>query len=349
MHKIPFAKIDFEALDLPTQPEIESRFRNFIYDYRRRTDHPKSYEQLSEKERTKIRERASNYVNAKARPSGAEHLGREDRKKLELLRGGIELRGIENEHQADEIASAIHTEMPWMAAATEKVWQELRLSVRRGEMAPRLSPILLVGPPGIGKSHWARLVGKQLSAPTTVLEATNEPASFSIAGSQRGWSTAGAGKPLETILATRVANPVIIIDEVEKAGTTVSTKGFTFNLTQGLLPLLERSTAANWPCPYFRVNFDMSWITWVMTANSLRGLPQPFLSRCPPLELAPLNIEQLCDFAQTEGAKRDLPSDTIEAAKDVLVSLKRPQSLSLRSVIRLLDSFERSTGNVTLH
>ena len=35
MHKIPFAKIDFEALDLPTLPEIESRFRNFIYDYRR--------------------------------------------------------------------------------------------------------------------------------------------------------------------------------------------------------------------------------------------------------------------------------------------------------------------------
>ncbi|WP_303482294.1 AAA family ATPase [Celeribacter halophilus] len=149
----------------------------------------------------------------------------------------------------------------------------MRASVRRGDLAPRLRPLLLVGPPGIGKSHWARLLGEKLLAPTTVIEATGEPAAFSVTGNQRGWGTAGPGKPLESIISSGIANPVIVVDEVEKAGNIESQKGLRFSLTEGLLPLLERSTAAHWPCPYFRVSFDMSWIIWVMTANSLDGLP----------------------------------------------------------------------------
>ncbi len=70
----------------------------------------------------------------------------------------------------------------------------MRRSVREGRPGLQFAPLLLLGPPGIGKSHWARRLGKLLEVPTTVVEATGEPASFALIGSQRGWANAGPGK-----------------------------------------------------------------------------------------------------------------------------------------------------------
>ena len=236
-----------------------------------------------------------------------------------------------------------------MAAATEIIWQDMRASVRNGDAAPRLRPLLLVRPPGIGKTYWARALAQHLMVPTSVIEATAEPASFSVTGSQRGWGSAGSGKPLESIMASGVANPVIVVDEIEKAGTVESLRGQRFDLTEGLLPFLERSTATQWSCPYFRVSFDMSWITWVMTANSVDGLPAPFLSRCPPLKLSPLSMEHLLGWADHLGAKRNLPPAAVDAVKEVIEAIKAPQLISLRSVARMLDSVEQAINRPPLH
>lgn len=271
MPRIKFVDVTFPPHDLPTSFDIEARLKQHLQELRLARGATKKGLMLSDADRLKISRRTASYLTAIARATRMSHLSKEDRNKLEVLRKGAELRPVESEHRADEIASALHAEMPWMAEATERVWQEMRSSVRNGDPAPRLKPMLLVGPPGIGKSFWARLLAEKLSVPTTIIEATGEPAAFSVVGTQRGWSTAGPGKPLDGIMSTGVANPVIIIDEVEKAGLVVSNKGQRFSLSEGLLPLLERFTAAKWACPYFRVSFDMSWITWVMTANSLDG------------------------------------------------------------------------------
>jgi ATP-dependent Lon protease len=47
-----------------------------------------------------------------------------------------------------------------------------------------------------------------------------------------------------------------------------------------MLGLMEPGTARTWTCPYFRVTFDMSHISWVFTSNTLDTVPEPFLSRC---------------------------------------------------------------------
>lgn len=104
--------------------------------------------------------------------------------------------------------------------------------------------------PRIGKSNWARRLGQLLTVPTAVVEATSENASFGVVGSQRCWGSAHPGQLLETILQARVANPVLVVDEVEKAGKASSIKGHTFGLAEALLPLLEPMTAKRWNCPY---------------------------------------------------------------------------------------------------
>ncbi len=251
---------------------------------------------------------------------------------------GLPVARIVTEHEADEIAAALHAEMPWMALATEAVWHGLRASAREGLSGFRFSPLVLVGSPGIGKSHWARRLAHHLAVPTTMIDATGEPAAFGIVGSQRGWFNATPGKLLQTILRERHGGPLVIVDEVEKSGDIHSSKGTRHALTDALLPLLERMTAATWECPFFQIKCDMSWVNWVMTANSRQGLPEPLQSRCAVLELPDLTPDQLRHFAKKEGARRDLPAPAMAALMDVFdCGAIINSGLSLRTVSRMLD------------
>ncbi|SEK50933.1 hypothetical protein [Pacificibacter marinus] len=210
MPRIPFADVTFPNQGASTRYEIENRLKQFIVDYRKNACALGNVYPVTERDRATIQRRSEAYIAATSRASGMSHLDKNDRAALEVFRGGAELVAVETEHRADEIASALHTDMPWMAQATEKLWQGMRSSVRRGDPAPQIAPLLLVGPPGIGNSHWARLLGDLMHVPTTVIEATNEPASFSITGSQRGWASCEPGKPLQTIIAHSIANPIVV-------------------------------------------------------------------------------------------------------------------------------------------
>lgn len=349
MPRIKFADVRFPDPNAPSVFDIEHRSKQHLINFREKVGKCKPDNQISDRDRRNILRKIAVYRDAVSRRSGMGHLADKDRQRLEVFRHGAELISVESEHRADEFASAIHSEMPWMADATERIWQDMRASVRNGDVAPRLQPLLLVGPPGIGKTFWARALAQHLMVPTSVIEATGEPASFSVTGSQRGWGSAGPGKPLESIMASGVANPVIVVDEIEKAGTVESLRGQRFNLSEGLLPFLERSTASQWSCPYFRVSFDLSWITWIMTANSVDGLPAPFLSRCPPLKIPPLSLEHLLGFADRMGADRNLPPEAVDAVKEVIEAIKAPQLISLRSVTRMLDSVDQVINRPHLH
>lgn len=155
---------------------------------------------------------------------------------------------------------------------------------------------------------------------------------------------------IKTILQERHGGPLVILDEIEKAEETYSTQGSRHSLTDALLPLLERMTAASWECPFFQIKFDMSWVNWVMTANSHRGLPAPLQSRCVVLDLPNLTVEQLHAFASSEGRRRGLPEPALAAVLDVFDSVALSNaSLSLRAVSRMLDRAETLAGQPMLN
>lgn len=348
--KIPFHNLTFYD-DLPKLRDVEARLKTFLETTRKSAqrveieagrmaekDRVYPYDLVGDADMGRIRRRAVWFLERKQLSTGMHHLSDENRVRLTSLRGGLPVARIVTEHEADEIAAALHAEMPWMALATEAVWHGLRASAREGLPGFRFSPLVLVGSPGIGKSHWARRLAHHLAVPTTMIDATGEPAAFGIVGSQRGWSNATPGKLLQTILRERHGGPLVIVDEVEKSGDIHSSKGTRHALTDALLPLLERMTAATWECPFFQIKCDMSWVNWVMTANSRQGLPEPLQSRCAVLDLPDLTPDQLRHFAETEGARRDLPAPAMAALMDVFdCGAIINSGLSLRTVSRMLD------------
>ncbi|WP_412550739.1 AAA family ATPase [Shimia sp. MIT910701] len=351
--KIPFHDLTFYD-DLPKMRDVEARLKTFLEATRKRAqrieieagrlaeeDRVYPYDSVGDADMGRIRRRAMWFLERKQLLTGMHHLSDENRVRLTSLRGGLPVARVATEHEADEIAAALHAEMPWMAPATEAVWHGLRASARNGLPGLRINPLVLVGSPGIGKSYWARRLAHHLAVPTTMIDATGEPATFAIVGSQRGWSSATPGKLMQTVLRDRHGGPLVIVDEVEKSGDVHSSKGTRHSLTEALLPLLERMTAATWECPFFQIKCDLSWVNWVMTANSRKGLPEPLQSRCVVLDLPDLTTGQLRQFAETEGHRRSLPDAAMAALMDVFESgTIRHTNLSLRTVSRMLDRAE---------
>lgn len=359
---IPFHDLTFID-DLAKLCDVEARWKNFLKEVRRSAqaadleagritedDLVQPYNLVTDADLRRIKRRAMRLLERVHSSTGMYHLSEENRARLTPLRGGVPVAYVATEHEADEIAAALHAEMPWMAPATEEVWRGLRASAREGLPGVRFNPLVLVGSPGIGKSHWARRLAHHLSVPTTKIEATGEPASFSLVGLQKGWGSASPGKLVQTVLRERHGGPLVIVDEVEKSDEVYSNKGSRHTLTDALLPLLERMTARGWQCPFFQVKLDMSWVNWVMTANSRDGLPEPLQSRCVVLDLPDLTVAQLRDFAVAEGARRGLPGTAVAALVDVFdggaISNRR---LSLQTVARMLDRAETLANQPMLH
>lgn len=352
MLRIPF--IDATFPDSTLKPRIEHRLKRHARHLLARRSAPDlppetddcPQEVVEEKAvipwatRQGITRRAERIMTCINRTSPLTRLKTEDRKRLEVLRTGVDL-VVLSEHRADEIAAELHAEMPWMAPATQEVWHSLRRAAQSDDPAAQFRPLLLDGDPGIGKSHWARLLARLLGVPSLVYEASAENASFGLVGSQRGWGNAAPGRLINLILAELVANPVVFVDEVEKAGRADSTKGQCFSLTDALLPLLEPMSAKSWSCPYFEIGFDMSWISWVLASNDWRRLPPPLLSRCPPIRLERPTVSHLKAFARREGARRGLTDASIEAICEALDhAAARGHLPDLRAVIRMIERAE---------
>ncbi|MFC0200367.1 AAA family ATPase [Paracoccus rhizosphaerae] len=293
---------------------------------------------MPQKDHRRANRRASRLYDRVLRESGVGHLDKHDRERLSPLGDGVSLARISDEHHADVLAATLHDEMPWMAPATEYAWNAMRRSAREGHPGFRLPPVIFDGPPGIGKTHWARRLGELIGAGSLVIDATSEGGSFAVVGVQRGWSGARPGRVFELVLERLSGNPLVVVDEVEKAGNVRSSGGQSFALAQALLPLLEPVTAADWSCPYFRVRCDMSWISWILLSSDLAPLPEQLISRCTVLRLQDVELPHLIVLAERQGRARGLSEVSISAIVDALAAVT-PQAEarpSLRTVLRML-------------
>jgi ATP-dependent Lon protease len=148
-------------------------------------------------------------------------------------------------------------------------------------------PILLLGGPGVGKTHFARRLARVLQTDCELISMNALSAGFVITGSSASWRGAKCGKVAERLVRGQFANPVIVLDEVEKAsGSTQS------DPLAALYQLLEPDTACAFRDEFIDVEIDASHIFWVLTANSTEGIPHPLLNRMAVYEVPAPTPEQ---------------------------------------------------------
>jgi hypothetical protein len=173
-----------------------------------------------------------------------------------------------------EAYHALREEFPWMEEANVRLAQTVALCAL-GQGWFRCPPMLLLGPPGIGKTRWARRASEVLSLSYGFLSLSGIGSSMGINGSERGWSSARPSFAALALARCGSANPLLVLDELDKAGTG-SQNG---NPHEALMPMLESETACSFPDAFLLGNLDLSRISWIATANSLEPLSEALISR----------------------------------------------------------------------
>jgi ATP-dependent Lon protease len=154
-------------------------------------------------------------------------------------------------------------------------------------------PVLLLGDPGVGKTHFGKRLASVLGTEFEFISMNAISAGFIITGSSSTWRGAKCGKVAERLVRGQYANPVVLLDEVEKAtGSTQS------DPTAALYQLLEPETSRAFHDEFIDVDLDASQVFWVLTANSLEGIPSPLLSRMAVYEVPAPTPEQAAGIAQ---------------------------------------------------
>ena len=140
--------------------------------------------------------------------------------------------------------------------------------------ALEVTPMLLLGPPGIGKTHFARKLADLLGTGMSLVPMSSMTAGWLLSGSSSQWKGAKPGKVFEALVDGEYANPVIVVDEIDKASADAQ-----YDPLGALYSLLEHDTALNFTDEFAEVAIDASQVIWVTTANDERGIPAPILNR----------------------------------------------------------------------
>lgn len=191
-----------------------------------------------------------------------------------------------------EALDPLYEDCPNFEEVLDDLSRYLGLSLAGGA-GINVMPILLLGDPGVGKTHFGKRLAAALGTEFEFISMNALSAGFVITGSSSTWKGAKCGKVAERLVRGKYANPVVLLDEVEKAtGSTQS------DPMAALYQLLEPETSRAFHDEFIDLDLDASQVFWVLTANSLDGIPPALLSRMAVYEVPAPTPEQAAGIAQ---------------------------------------------------
>jgi ATP-dependent Lon protease len=167
----------------------------------------------------------------------------------------------------------LYDELPNFAEVLDDVRRQLALCEDSRD-ALEITPLLLLGPPGVGKTHFARELSGLLGTGMGFISMSSLTAGWVLSGASSQWKGARPGKVFETLVDGQYANPVMVVDEIDKAGGE-----HAYDPLGALYSLLEHDTAMSFTDEFAEVPIDASQVIWVATANDARSIPEPILNR----------------------------------------------------------------------
>lgn len=168
-----------------------------------------------------------------------------------------------------------------------------------GKPAARLPPMLLNGPPGVGKTHFCEALASVLGVPVRRHPMDQAETSSSLLGSDMSWGNSRYGLVFELLALSDYANPVVILDELDKANSLATTSGALTSPTSVLHSLLEPVSAARVRDISLNLELDASQVSWVATANYPWRVPATLRSRLKEFFICMPDAEQSIQVAKS--------------------------------------------------
>ncbi|MCB1683804.1 MAG: endopeptidase La [Pseudomonadales bacterium] len=211
----------------------------------------------------------------------------------------------------------------------ERILEFLALGIMKGQVAGSI--ICFVGPPGVGKTSLGRAIAAALERKFYRFSVGGMRDEAEIKGHRRTYIGAMPGKLVQALKDTRVVNPVVMLDEVDKIGAS-----FQGDPASALLEVLDPEQNSSFHDHYLDVDLDLSRVLFVCTANQLDTIPGPLLDR-----MEVIHLSGYLDKEKLAIARRHLLPRQLERA-----GLKRRGDLTIEAAAlrQIVEGYSREAG-----
>lgn len=210
----------------------------------------------------------------------------------------------------------------------DRILEYIAVGAMRGSISSQI--ILLSGPPGVGKTSIGKSIAKALGRPFYRISLGGVDDVSEIKGHRKTYIGAMPGKLVAALTATKVMNPVIMLDEIDKLGR--SSHG---DPDAALLETLDPEQNKNFMDHYLDEHIDLSQCLFICTANNSENVSPPLLDRMDPIRLSGYIAKEKFEIAKKHLLPRALKNSGLN---------KRYVKISDETIMDLIEGYARESG-----
>lgn len=193
------------------------------------------------------------------------------------------------------------------------------------------SPIIcLVGPPGTGKTSIARSVARSLNRKYARISLGGVRDEADIRGHRKTYIGAMPGRIVAALKQAGTANPLILLDEVDKM-----TSDMRGNPSAALLEVLDGEQNSKFRDHYVELDVDLSDVLFIATANTLRTIPRPLMDRLEIIEITSYTSNEKIHIAKSYLVPKQLEKHGLKA---------KQIKFSDRAVLEIINGYTKEAG-----